>query len=46
MLPRIGTETDVAKLTPHDWKRHFAQEVADHHEDVLCRLRDPFARAK
>jgi hypothetical protein len=46
VLLRIGTETDVTKLTPHGWKQHFAQEVADHHEDILCRLRDHFAAAK
>ena len=43
---RIGTETDVTKLTPHGWKQHFAQDAADHHEDILCRLRDHFAKAK
>ncbi|MEZ6038834.1 MAG: IS66 family transposase [Planctomycetota bacterium] len=46
VLLRIGSETDVAKLTPHGWKQHFAQEVADHHEDILCRLRDHFAMAR
>lgn len=46
VLMRIGTETDVAKLTPHGWKQHFAQDVADHHEDILCRLRDHLADAK
>lgn len=46
VLMRIGTETDVTKLTPHGWKQHFAQDVADHHEDILCRLRDHFAAAK
>jgi len=46
VLMRINTETDVAKLTPHGWKQHFAQDVADHHEDILCRLRDHFATAK
>ena len=46
VLLRIGTETDVTKLTPHGWKDHFAQDVADHHEDILCRLRDHFATAK
>ena len=46
VLLRIGTETDVAKLTPHGWRQHFAREVADHHEDILCRLRDHFARAQ
>ena len=45
-LMRIGSETDVKKLTPHGWKQHFAQEVADHHEDIMCRLRDHFAKAK
>ena len=46
MLLRIGSESDVAKLTPHGWKQHFAQDVADHHEDILCRLRDHFAKAQ
>ncbi|MCA8975423.1 MAG: IS66 family transposase, partial [Planctomycetes bacterium] len=46
VLLRIGSESDVAKLTPHGWKQHFAQDVADHHEDILCRLRDHFARAQ
>lgn len=46
VLLRIGTETDVKKLTPHGWKQHFAQDVADHHEDIVCRLRDHFAKAK
>ncbi|MEQ1634568.1 MAG: hypothetical protein ABL997_19460 [Planctomycetota bacterium] len=45
-LLRIGTETDVTNLTPHGWKQHFAQHVADHHEDILCRLRDHFAKPK
>lgn len=46
VLLRIGSETDVKKLTPHGWKQHFAKEVADHHEDIVCRLRDHFAKAK
>lgn len=46
VLLRIGTESDVTKLTPHGWKQHFAQDVADHREDILCRLRDHFAAAK
>lgn len=46
VLLRIGSESDVAKLTPHGWKQHFAQDVADHHEDILCRLRDHFAKAQ
>jgi len=46
VLLRIGSESDVAKLTPHGWKQHFAHGVADHHEDILCRLRDHFAAAK
>jgi transposase len=45
VLLRINSETDVTKLTPHGWKQHFAQEVADHHEDILCRLRDHLANA-
>jgi transposase len=27
VLLRIGHETDVAKLTPHGWKKHFADDV-------------------
>ncbi|MBL8839921.1 MAG: IS66 family transposase [Planctomycetes bacterium] len=27
VLLRIGRETDVAKLTPHGWKQHFAGQV-------------------
>lgn len=27
VLLRTGHETDVAKLTPHGWKKHFADEV-------------------
>ena len=46
VLLRISSETDVTKLTPHGWKQHFAQDVADHHEDILCRLRDHFAKAQ
>lgn len=46
VLLRIGSEADVAKLTPHGWKQHFAQDVADHHGDILCRLRDQFATAE
>ena len=46
VLLRIGSESDVTKLTPHGWKQHFARDVADHHEDILCRLRDHFAAAK
>ena len=40
-----ASETDVTKLTPHGWKQHFAKDVADHHEDILCRLRDHLAAA-
>lgn len=46
MLLRIGTETNVAKLTPHSWKQHFANDIAAHHEDIPCRLRDHSAEAK
>lgn len=41
----IGAEADVTSLTPHGWNQRFALDVADHHEGILCRLRDPFARA-
>jgi transposase len=46
VLLRIDEESDVTKLTPHGWKQHFAKDVADHQEDILCRLRDHFAEAK
>jgi transposase len=46
VLLRVGSETDVTKLTPHGWKQHFAADVAEHHEDILCRLRDQFAKAE
>lgn len=46
VLLRISSETDVAKLTPRGWKQHFAQDVADHHEDILVRLRDHYAKAQ
>src|SRR5882672_998440 len=27
VLLRVGSETDIAKLTPHGWKKHFEAEV-------------------
>ena len=41
VLLRIGSESDVTKLTPHGWKQHFAQDLADHHEDITPRYRQP-----
>lgn len=38
VLLRIGTESDVSKLTPHAWKRHFADEVRGRKQQVLDRL--------
>jgi transposase len=38
VLLRIGTETDVAKLTPHGWKQHFQAEVRQRQQRVLDRL--------
>ncbi|MCC7173241.1 MAG: hypothetical protein IT459_22525 [Planctomycetes bacterium] len=26
-MQRIGTESDVAKLTPHGWKQHFENDA-------------------
>ena len=26
-MQRIGAESDVAKLTPHGWKPHFADQA-------------------
>jgi hypothetical protein len=29
VMQRIGTESEVAKLTPHGWKQHFENEAAE-----------------
>ncbi len=41
VLLRIGTETDIAKLTPHGWKKHFQAEVRARHQRILDRLVSP-----
>ena len=38
VLLRIGTETDIAKLTPHGWKKHFAAGVSARKQRILDRL--------
>jgi transposase len=38
VLLRIGTETDVTKLTPHGWKQHFQAQVEAHKNSILERL--------
>lgn len=35
VLLRIGTETDIAKLTPHAWKKRFEAEVRARKQRVL-----------
>jgi hypothetical protein len=36
VLLRISTESDVAKLTPHGWKQHFAAEVEERRKAVTA----------
>jgi len=36
LLQRVATESDVAKLTPHGWKEHFAAEVAERRQAVTA----------
>jgi hypothetical protein len=38
VLLRIGQETDVAKLTPHAWQEHFADEVQARRDEILQRI--------
>ena len=38
VLLRIARETDVTKLTPHGWKKHFAGNVAAGREAAVARL--------
>jgi hypothetical protein len=38
VLPRIARESDVAKLTPHGWREHFADEVERERRDVIARF--------
>jgi hypothetical protein len=41
VLLRIARESDPAKLTPHGWKRHFADEVEAERQAAMAY----FARA-
>ncbi len=38
VLTRIQHCSDVTKLTPHGWKRHFAKDVAAHRDEILARF--------
>ena len=38
VLLRIGTETDVKKLTPAGWKRHFAAQVQAERDQATALL--------
>lgn len=38
VLLRIGTCSDVTRLTPHGWKEHFLPEVEKRRHDALRRL--------
>ena len=38
VLLRIARESDVAKLTPHGWKEHFADDVHAKRKAVLARF--------
>jgi transposase len=38
VLVRIAHETDVAKLTPNGWRKHFEAEVRERRESVLQRI--------
>jgi hypothetical protein len=35
VLQRIATETDVQKLLPHAWKKHFEAEVAARRNEII-----------
>ncbi len=35
---RLFTETDVGKLTPHGWKKHFADEVEQRRQAIVASL--------
>ncbi len=35
VLLRIATETDVNKLLPHEWKRHFEGEVVGRRNEII-----------
>ena len=38
VLLRIATETDVSKLLPHEWKRHFEEEVVGRRNEIVQML--------
>jgi transposase len=38
VLLRIARESDVEKLTPHGWRKHFAEEVERERRDVIARF--------
>ena len=38
VLLRVARESDVAKLTPHGWKEHFADDVHAERQAVLARF--------
>ena len=38
VLLRISSESDVAKLTPHGWKEHYAEEVRLENQAVWDRF--------
>lgn len=38
VLVRIATESDVEKLVPHEWKKHFEPEVRERRERVLDQI--------
>jgi len=38
VLLRIGECSDVAMLTPHGWKEHFAADVQAHRDDLARRI--------
>ena len=38
VLLRVARESDVQKLTPHGWKKHFAENVAADREVAVARL--------
>ncbi|HWH41394.1 MAG TPA: transposase [Usitatibacter sp.] len=38
VLERIAKESDVEKLTPHGWQKHFAAEVAAQRDTLLTKL--------
>jgi len=43
VLLRIGHESDVKKLTPHGWKKHFAAEVESEFPRAARLLKDALA---